>query len=96
MHRRIGTVAILTAASLALGCSDNTPSAPKPTLSPSAEGHVGILAATKSVTVTNVLNNLSIDVPVKNQNEAAKICSTVELISANLLTSNHLTCSVTP
>jgi hypothetical protein len=50
------------------------------------------MMALVTVVITNVLNNLSIDVDVKNNNVAVQVCAIVQLLNAEIGTS--LTCSV--
>jgi hypothetical protein len=47
-----------------------------------------------TVVITNVLNNLSIDVDVRNINVAVQICAVVELINTELLGGNTLDCDI--
>jgi len=47
-----------------------------------------------TVVITNVLNNLSVDVTVRNNNVAAQICAVVDLLNGILLFGNQLTCTV--
>lgn len=47
-----------------------------------------------TVVITNVLNNLSIEVDVRNNRIAAQICAVVELLNAELLTTDQLTCTI--
>jgi hypothetical protein len=47
-----------------------------------------------TVIITNVLNNLSIDVDVKNNNVAVQICAVVQVINTNLFDAPTLTCEV--
>jgi hypothetical protein len=47
-----------------------------------------------TVVITNVLNNLSIDVDVRNINVGVQICAVVNAITTNLLTADSLTCRV--
>lgn len=45
-----------------------------------------------TVVITNVLNNLSIDVDVKNNNVAVQVCAVVTALSA--IVGNELTCDI--
>lgn len=47
-----------------------------------------------TVVINNVLNNLSIDVDVRNINVAVQVCAIVEAIDTDLLGGNVLTCDV--
>jgi hypothetical protein len=47
-----------------------------------------------TVVVTNVLNNLSVDVDVRNINIALQVCAVVELIDVDLLGVHTLTCDI--
>jgi hypothetical protein len=47
-----------------------------------------------TIVITNVLNNLSVEVDVKNNNVAVQICAVVELLSNRLLTTDDLTCDI--
>jgi hypothetical protein len=47
-----------------------------------------------TVVVNNVLNNLSVDVDVRNINIALQVCAVVELIDADLLGVHTLTCDI--
>jgi hypothetical protein len=42
-------------------------------------------AALVTIRITDVLNDLSIDVDVKNNNAAEQVCAVVEVISSDLL-----------
>lgn len=46
-----------------------------------------------TIVVTNVLNNLSIDIPIRNNNVAVQVCAAVEVISTQLL-GDTLTCDI--
>jgi hypothetical protein len=46
-----------------------------------------------TVVITNVLNNLSVDVTVRNNNVAVQICAVVDLLNGILLFGNQLTCT---
>ena len=50
------------------------------------------LLALVTVVITNLLNNLSIDVEVKNNNVAVQVCAVVQAITANSLAA--LSCEV--
>jgi len=45
-----------------------------------------------TVVITNVLNNLSVSVDVKNNNVAVQVCAAVNLI--NTIISEQLTCAI--
>ena len=45
-----------------------------------------------TVVVTNLLNNLSISIPIKNNNVAVQVCAVVDALNANIGT--QLTCLV--
>jgi hypothetical protein len=45
-----------------------------------------------TVVITNLLNNLSVDVTVRNNNVAVQICAAVDLI--NTIISETLTCTI--
>lgn len=47
-----------------------------------------------TVVVTNVLNNLTVSIPIRNNNVAVQVCAAVELISAELLTVDRLDCDI--
>ena len=47
-----------------------------------------------NVAITDLLNNLTINIPVKNNNIAAQICAAVELIDVELLTLSTLRCEI--
>jgi hypothetical protein len=47
-----------------------------------------------TIVITNLLNNLSVDVDVKNNNVAVQVCAIVELIDSDLLGGNVLTCDI--
>jgi hypothetical protein len=47
-----------------------------------------------TVVINNVLNNLSIDVDVRNISVAVQVCAVVEAIDTDLLGGNVLTCDV--
>lgn len=46
-----------------------------------------------NVIVTNVLNNLSVSIPVQNNKVAVQVCAAVQAINT-ILTPTSLTCSV--
>jgi len=45
-----------------------------------------------TVVITNLLNNLSVTVPIRNNNVAVQVCAVVDALNSNIGTS--LTCSV--
>jgi hypothetical protein len=47
-----------------------------------------------TVIITNLLNNLSIDVDVRNNKVAVQVCAVVNLLSTILPTGNTLTCEI--
>jgi len=47
-----------------------------------------------TIVVTNVLNNLSIDVDVKNNNVAVQVCAVVQALNTILLPGADLDCQV--
>ena len=47
-----------------------------------------------TVVITNVLNNLSIDVDVRNINVAVQVCAIVHLLNTILAGGNTLTCTI--
>ena len=49
-----------------------------------------------TIIVTNVLNDLTVNIPIeiKNNNVAVQVCAAVEVISAELLTVDNLTCDI--
>jgi hypothetical protein len=47
-----------------------------------------------TVVVTNVLNDLSVDVDVRNINIALQVCAVVELIDSDLFGGHTLTCNI--
>jgi len=47
-----------------------------------------------TVVITNVLNNLSVDVTVRNNSVAVQICAVVDLLNGILLFGNQLTCTI--
>ena len=51
-------------------------------------------AALITVVITNVLNNLSVDVDVQNNNVAVQVCAAVELLNTTLVGRNRLTCEI--
>ncbi len=48
-----------------------------------------------TVVITNLLNDLTIDVDVRNVNVALQVCAVVELIDTDLLGGNTLDCDIT-
>lgn len=47
-----------------------------------------------TVVITNLVNNVHVDVDVKNVNVAVQVCAIVELINVELLTVDSLTCEI--
>jgi hypothetical protein len=47
-----------------------------------------------TIVITNLLNNLSIDVAVKNNNLAVQVCAVVEVINTALFGGGTLTCEI--
>jgi hypothetical protein len=47
-----------------------------------------------TVVITNVLNNLSIEVDVRNNNVAVQVCAVVLLLNTILAGGNQLTCDI--
>jgi hypothetical protein len=47
-----------------------------------------------TVVITNLLNNLTVDVDVRNISVAVQVCAVVEAISSDLLGGNALSCDV--
>ena len=47
-----------------------------------------------TVVITNLLNNLSVDVDVRNINVAVQVCAVVEALTSDLLTTDSLTCTI--
>ena len=47
-----------------------------------------------TVVITNVLNNLSINVNVKNNNIAVQVCAVVQAINTILAPGSSLTCTI--
>jgi len=47
-----------------------------------------------TIVVTNVLNNLSVRIPIKNNNVAVQVCAAVDVISSELLTVDGLSCDI--
>jgi len=47
-----------------------------------------------TIVITNVLNNLSVEVDVRNINVAVQVCAVVELLSNRILTADTLTCDI--
>ncbi len=50
-------------------------------------------AALVTIVVTDVLNNLLVDIDVKNNNIAVQVCAVVDVLSAELF-SDNLTCEI--
>ena len=48
----------------------------------------------RNIVITNVLNNLSVDVVVRNINVGVQICAAVEAINTDLLGIDTLTCEI--
>ena len=51
-------------------------------------------AALLKVVITNVLNNLSVDVNVQNNNVAVQVCAVVQALNTILLQGDSLTCTI--
>jgi len=47
-----------------------------------------------TVVITNVLNNLSVDVTVKNNKVAVQVCAVVDLLNTILTNGDQLTCTI--
>ena len=47
-----------------------------------------------TIVITNVLNNLTVDIDVKNNNVALQICAAVNLLNAVLEGGNVLVCEI--
>ena len=47
-----------------------------------------------TVVITNLLNNLSIDVDVRNINVAVQVCAIVDALSTQLLLGEELNCTI--
>lgn len=47
-----------------------------------------------TVVITNVLNNLSIDVDVRNNSVAVQVCAVVDVLNTILVPANQLTCTI--
>jgi hypothetical protein len=47
-----------------------------------------------NVVITDVLNNLSITIPIKGNNVAVQVCAVVEAIDVDLLALNALRCDI--
>lgn len=75
----------------ALGCRDDTPVAPNSIV---AAGEISQVTtqATKTVTVTNLINNLSTQIPVTNAKEATRICAAVAQI--DVISSDLFSCTI--
>jgi hypothetical protein len=46
-----------------------------------------------TIVITNVLNNLHIDIPIKNNNVAVQVCAVVDLLNT-ILAPTSLTCDI--
>jgi hypothetical protein len=46
-----------------------------------------------TVVITNLLNNLSVDIDVRNNNVAVQVCAVVDALST-ILTVDQLTCTI--
>jgi hypothetical protein len=53
------------------------------------------MLALVNVTIFNVLNNLSITIPVKNNNVAVQVCAVVNALTTILTPGESLTCTIT-
>ena len=51
-------------------------------------------AALITVVITNLLNNLSVDIDVRNNNVAVQICAAVELLNTELFDVDTLRCEI--
>jgi len=51
------------------------------------------MLALVNVLITNLLNNLSVNVTVRNNNVAVQVCAIIDVLNANIGTS--LTCTIT-
>ena len=47
-----------------------------------------------TIVITNVLNNVSIDVDVRNINVAVQVCAVVEALNTEILTVDSLRCEI--
>lgn len=47
-----------------------------------------------TIVINNVLNGLSVDVQVKNNNIAVQVCAVVEVLNTILTPDNSLTCTI--
>ncbi len=47
-----------------------------------------------TVVITNLLNNLSVDVDVRNINVGVQVCAVVEALNTELLSTDSLTCTI--
>ena len=47
-----------------------------------------------TIVITNVLNNLSVDIDVRNNKIALQICAVIELLNTELFTEETLTCEI--
>ena len=52
-------------------------------------------AALVTVVISNVLNDLSISIPVQNNNVAVQVCAIVEALTVDVLTVDQLKCEIT-
>jgi hypothetical protein len=52
------------------------------------------MLALVNVTIFNVLNNLSITIPVKNNNVAVQVCAVVVALTSILTPGERLTCTI--
>ena len=67
--------------------------APAPSLAVAAAAPVVIGGGLINIVVTDVLNDLTVDVAVTNNNVAVQVCAIVDLLSAQLIGSD-LTCDI--
>jgi hypothetical protein len=75
----------------ALGCRNDTPVAPDLTVDLGQSSQV-TTQATNTIIVTNLLNNLSVNIPVTNAKEATKICAAVAQI--DVISSDLFSCTI--
>jgi len=47
-----------------------------------------------TVVITNLLNNLTVDIDVRNVNVAVQVCAVVEALNAILINGNELDCDI--
>jgi len=47
-----------------------------------------------TIVITNVLNDLTINIPVKNNNIAVQVCAVVDVINLELFDVDTLTCDI--